>query len=721
MSSSLIYQYLSISIFLLFCSTTLQAQFPTNRGNNDFGGGFGQNGGLQQDSLNPFVETVDTFGVFYFLIDNPNELIPVEDTSLLNFHLYDPTRNRRVDYKTLGNFGSAHQPLLYESSTRQGFDVGYHQYDLYYIKPEQLQFNVLEKPYTNLFYSQGATQADGMFKGKFSRNFSDGFRFTIQSSSIRQLGTAEQYPNQQVENIAVGSGLWFDAPSDNYDGFLYFTSNSTQAQENGGLLALPTTDDEAPGGNTSQTASVLLPDNTGTRHVQRSIGLVQYFKLFQGKKQPETTPPTRKRVVNNVNSIQMDSIRIDSTQMDTTQMDSLRTDTLKRSRVQRTLPTSAVETNQRNRAFTAMHKVQFDNRIFKFADDFSAAGSAIITDRSNYYNDLFTDERGLRSFIRHNSLKNTFKLGTFRQSDEANAAEQDRLEVGLAHTIHLVEQGGQDTTLNNLFLTGRVDFRVLNSIQLRTSGHFGLLANAGDYKVRGDLDLDFGKIGTLAATFINQAYQPNLVQDQFFVTQQRVWNTDFRKTFETSIQGTYDIPSLNLSFTGAYHLINNYIYFDTLAMPQQLGEILNVVNFTAQHRLKIGILHFHNLIALQATSQEVFRTPSWFSKHSLFVQATLFKKALDFQLGVDLRMNETYFGTYYQPLVGQFQLYDQQQIEFFPAVDAFLNLKIKQVRLFVKTENLGNLIQPNQLYEQVATYGYPQFFLRFGLNWKLVN
>ncbi len=688
------HHYWILCFFCLTFSVTVQAQF-SNRGNNDLGGGFGQNTGFQQDSLGDYVESQDTFGVYYFYMDNPNEIVEVEDTSLLNFHLYDPTKNRRIDYKTLGNFGSAHQPLLYESEFRQGFDVGYHQYDLYYIKPEQLQFNVLEKPYTSVFYSQGSSQSDGMFKGKFSRNFSDGFRFTIQSSSIRQLGTAEQYPNQRVEDVAVGTGLWFDAPSENYDGFLYFTSNTTQAQENGGITTLPTSNDDAPGGNTAQTATVLLPNNTGTRYAQKSVGLLQHFELFQPKK---TTQRQRKKIM---------------TPSDTTQVD-----TLTQIEIQKDIPPDAVKGKVRNRVFTATHKVQFDNRIFKFADNFSSTDASVINARKAYYGDLFTDERGLRSFIRHNSLQNTLNLSTVRQS---NQSEQDRIEVGLMHKIHILEQGGQDSTLNNLFLKGRIDFSILKQVQLRTSGHLGLLANAGDYRVKGALDLDFGKIGNLSAIFISQAYQPNLVQDQFYVTQQKVWDTNFKKTFETSIQGEYEIPTLNLSFTGAYHLINNYIYFDTLAMPQQLEAPLSIINFTAQHHLKLGILHFRNLLALQVTTQDVFRTPNWFSKHSLFMETGLFKKALEFQLGVDFKINETYFGTYYQPLIGQFQLYNQQAIEFFPALDAFLNVRIKQVRIFVKTENLGNLIQPNKLYYQTARYAYPQFFLRMGLNWIFIN
>ncbi|NJK83703.1 MAG: putative porin [Saprospiraceae bacterium] len=472
-----------IAIVLMTCAHLLYAQFPSSR-DDDFNQGVRRPGEIrfERDTSQQEIEAVqDTFGVFYFFIDNPNQVFPWQDTTLLHLHQYDPTKKNDEAYRTLGNFGSAHQFINYQPSNRKGFDIGYHQYDAYYIQPEQLQFNLIAYPFSQVAYSKGATQSDGFFKGKFSRNFNDGFRFTIQAQTIRQLGVARQYPRQRLEQAAVGTGLWWDAPNGNYDGFLYFTSNSTQADENGGVISLPVVGDGAIGGINPQTATVFLPDGASTRHAQKTVGYLQQWKLFQN-----------------------DSI---------------------------------IKPAERN--FTATHQVEWKTSSYKFFDNFDADSEEL---RRAYYGDLFTDTRGLRVFIRHNTIQNTFQLSTFRkaatQSDEL-AAEKDRIQVGIAHHLHFIHQDGVDTTLNNLLLTGRIDFRLKNRIQLNTYGHLDFLDNRGDFQLRGDLMLDVGKIGQLSATFINQAYQPALVQDQFYVTQKQIWNNNFKKHLKPVYKASY--------------------------------------------------------------------------------------------------------------------------------------------------------------------------------------
>ncbi len=654
-----------ITLIIMTLANLVYAQFPSSR-DDDFNQGVRRPGEIRFDrdtSQQAIEEVQDTFGIFYFFIDNPDQIFPWQDTTLLELHQYDPTKKGQPTYSTLGNFGSAHQFLTYQPSTRQGFDVGYHQYDAYYIQPEQLQFNLIAFPFSQVAYSRGATQSDGFFKGKFSRNFSDGFRYTIQAQTIRQLGVARQYPRQRLEQAAVGTGLWWDAPSGNYDGFLYFTSNSTQTEENGGVITPPVVSDGAIGGVSPQTATVFLPDRASTRHAHKTVGYLQQLKLFQNDSIPK----------------------------------------------------------EGERNFTATHKIELQFNSYKFSDNFDVTSENA---RRAYYGDLLTDSRGIRVFIRHNMLQNTFQLSTFRkatqQKDEI-ATEKDRIQVGLTHKIHFVEQDGLDTVLNNLLLTGRIDFRLKNRIQLNTYGHLDFLDNRGDFRLRGDLLLNVGKIGQLSATFINQAYQPSLVQDQFYVAQRSVWNNSFKKTFETSLQGNLSLPSLKLTISGSNHLISNYIYFDTDAKPKQLDDLLNVVQISIQHQLKVGIIHFHNILTSQATNQAVFRTPNWFTKHSLFIESKLFKKVLEFQIGIDLRMNQNYLANYYQPLIGQFQLQENQEIAVYPMLDAFLNLKVNDLRFFLKTESLVNIFQPEKLYYEVAQYPYPLYYLRFGLDWRFVN
>ncbi|MBK7872732.1 MAG: hypothetical protein IPJ74_19660 [Saprospiraceae bacterium] len=99
-------------------------------------------------------EIPDTVGVFYFLADNPNQETPFSDSTLANFQQYDPVRQRSLDYMHLGNLGSAHQPIVFETTWRRGFDVGLHQFDLYMTPATQRRFYRLQKLYECLFYGR---------------------------------------------------------------------------------------------------------------------------------------------------------------------------------------------------------------------------------------------------------------------------------------------------------------------------------------------------------------------------------------------------------------------------------------------------------------------------------------------------------------------------------------------------------------------------------------
>ena len=83
----------------------------------------------------------DTFDFTYFFQDNPGQEYPFKDTLLNNnFQQYDPVREGKLDYANLGYLGSAHHQLTYQPLFRQGFDIGFHQFDLYKFQGATLPF-----------------------------------------------------------------------------------------------------------------------------------------------------------------------------------------------------------------------------------------------------------------------------------------------------------------------------------------------------------------------------------------------------------------------------------------------------------------------------------------------------------------------------------------------------------------------------------------------------
>lgn len=602
----------------------------------------------------------DTFGVFEFNAVNPLLEKPYSDSLLGNyFQQYDPTRHRDLDWMQLGILGSAHQPLAYQPQRRQGFDVGLHQYELYYTQAKDLHFYRLQKAYTNLSYTQGAEQADGYATAQFSRNFAKGLNYTLDYKRINQLGSTAQYPNQNNRHTAFATGLWWHSAKGRYDGFLAYAANTTDHEDNGGLETEPERGGEF---NSASSADVFL-DNARTRHARREWSYTQHY-----------------RVGGDVDS-----------------------------------------TGRQRRAYTLAHQFTYENSAYKYHDTYSIADTSFY----NRFPSLLNDERGVRYFLRHQRVENAFRISTFKlsASDKQNKArsQKDLFEVGLRQAYHRLRQEPGDTVINNLFLEGKAGFRPSERLDLQAEAQLGLLwGNAGDYRVSGVLFFDAGKLGRLSANLSNQLYSPTLMQSELLLNQRPVWDKDFKKTLETNLSVTYALPAWKFEVTGGYHLLNNLIYFDSLATPQQTGVPVSILQLVVKKDFRVWRLHLDNVLALQQASEDVVRLPQLFGKHS-FYYAGLWFKVLDVRLGVDLRYTTDYYANYYNPVIGQFQLQDRFNVPLYPALDAYFSMRVTKLRAFIKWENFSSTFITDRLFYLSPYYAQPSAGIRWGIKWRLVN
>lgn len=625
---------------------------PTGVEGNDQQGVFGS----QRESQ------PDTFGIFAFTVDNPNEERPFADTLLTEFQHYDPARNQPVDYRHLGILGSAAEPIRYLPRLRNGLDLGWHQYDLYRLTGHNMNYYRLERPYTILNYVQGSEQADGYLTARFSRNFADGLNFSIDYSRITQIGELDQYPNQHNRVTAVGAGLWFHSQNDRYDGFLSFTSNTVEQQDNGGVLTLPVLDGEF---ESPSSAEVFLTD-ARTRYAERELMYTHYYR-FGG-----------------------------------------RTDTLGRS----------------SRAFTLSHQFTYHSGAYKFYDAFALSDTnfyhwfpALLPEpRGNRY---FVQQRMVENSFRIS----TYQLADSRRQTTTGRTQRDLLQVGLTHRYNDIYLEPIDTTINNLLLTGQVGFRLGDRLRLQADGQLALLDQVGDWRVSGELTVDLGAVGELVLTANNQLYSPTLLQDRFFLSQQLVWDNAFRKTLESNIGGAYRFPRWDISVGGRYHLINNLIYFDTTGLPAQTGVPLSIAQLEVRKDFRLGAFHLDNTLVLQQASEDFIRLPTLFGTHSLYYAGRWFR-VLRVQFGLDARYMTAHRARYYNPVTGQFQLQDRQLVPFYPNVDGYVSLSVTRFRAFLKWENMTSMLQLNtgsELLYLTAYYPFPDAALRFGISWRMLD
>ena len=627
------------------------------------GTGFAQGGGLPtgfggipqgaagSGGTSNLTVVLDTSRISYHELRNPNLQFDFTDSTLADFQHFDPIRTaRRFDYASLGNLGSAHRQLVYQPEDEMGLRVGFHQFDLYRIRTEELRFYNITQAYTHAYYSQGSAQEDAYFKARFSRNFSGGLNLALDYRAINNVGG---YEYQKARDNSLGIGFWIKG-SPRYSSYLTYIGTTIQQQNPGGY--------DVPRDTTEVVDPInVLPLSSSRRsvtlHQHREAAYTQFFQIGRDS------------------------------------------------------------TGRRRRQFGAYHQLRFTSSNYKFSDTRPDA---------DFYDDrFFVDERGLRNFIAHNQLQNTFRLRTFRLNrNSTNTTERDILEFGLRHTYHRVREEQADSTANNLFATARIGFTLSDRLTLQTDGQLGLFANAGDYRLRGLLTLDFGKLGQLEAELINQLRAPSLVETRFFLTGRELWRNDFRKTLGTHLNGTYRLPQFDLALGVQYHLLSNYVYFDVDAIPQQITAPLNILQFVVEKNFQLGKIHLENQVVLQTTTQDVLRLPGFYGRHSLYWQGRIFRGgAMLFKSGFDARLVSSYRADRYLAPIGQFHLQNGTELAFQPLLDFFLTFKVDKFRFFVRMDNLLPYLTYDY-YELTTDYALPQGFetgLRLGVSWRFVD
>ncbi len=598
--------------------------------------------------------TRDTSEIIYFFAGKPSREFIFSDTTLGHYvHQYDPIRRRDWDYTHLGHLGSAHQPVVFSPLSRKGFDLGFHQYDLYQTKASDLPFYRITRPFTNLAYSQVSEQSNGYVETQFSRNFADGVNLSIDYKRINQLGTQTKYLRQDVQNTALAFGLWFEGPSKKYLGMLAFASNTIRQEDNGGIGSAPL---EVTGFRSPTSATIFL-QQAETRHALREVMYTHYLTLGGGQ---------------------------DSTRKE-------------------------------RRSYSVGHQISFESNNYKYFDVSNRLDSFV-------YKSLIGDPRGFRHALSYGKLANSFLLKSFKLAPGGDAkdvrSQKDLLEVSLTHSLYNIDQEAADSTVNTLFLNGLLNIALKDRLQLNAEAHFGLLDHVGDYRLTGQLLLNFEGLGSLELRATNQLTTPTLLETRFFINQQQTWNNDFSKTLSTTLEAAYIQPKIGLKATGRYHLLNNFIYRDTLGFPRQSGIPISVLQLILEENIKVGAFHLDNTLIFQSSSEDEIRLPALFAKHSIYYQSVWFR-FLNIRLGADLRWQTDYRGNYYHPLFGQFILQNREEAELYPSVDIYAAFRVTKFKAFFKIENITQSLIPERLF-YLNTY-YPHSIasgFRVGFQWR---
>ena len=602
----------------------------------------------------------DTFGIFNYLVDNPNRERAWRDSLLFGLQRYEPDRRAPFDYGTIGQTGGAAYRLRYEPDHRNGTETGLRQYDLYQVDGSNLPFYRLERAYTYLGHVRESQQEDNWTTAKFSRNFADGVNLMLDYTRISQQGTQDQYPNQSLRNTHVATGFTYRPAGARYSGYYSYAANTYEQLQNGGLVLESLLNSRENEIINLQTLESQLSE-TRLRHSYRELMVTQYLQ-FGGAR-----------------------------------------DTL---------------TGRDRRAFTLRHQARYDRRRYRVS---SVQRPTAVDSFFRRFPDLLVDPRGIRSQIDHTVLSNDIAFSTFRKgSSGANeSVQRDVVEAGLTHQFNRLFQD-RDSTVNHLLLHGKLGFRPNDRLSLIVNGQLNILGQIGDYRLTGEGELDLGRAGKLELRALNQLYRPDLTKQVYRLNGTTLWDNDFTQTLEVRLEGAYTLPLVKIKAGLAYSLLTNYVYFGTDGLPRQDGNANSIIQLTAERDLRINHLHVDNRVLFQQADQSVFRLPQLYGEHSVYYVGKWFG-VLNVNFGLDLRYSSGYQPYYYNPITQQFQLQEDQEVGFQYQIDPFFGLRVTRFRFFVKYIQLNTQWDPDRLFYLAASSPNPDAAVRLGITWRLLD
>ncbi len=598
------------------------------------------------------------------LLKDSTQTHPI-DTTLENFHQYNPLYQPKKPTIGLGSTGLAYRELLFNPSKTIGFDAGFHSLDAYLLNPDSVRYYRARTPYTELYYVNGKL-TEQTFKATHAQNIKPNLNFGANYNRVEGQGF---YLNQRANHLNADVFVWYETPGKRYNLLANAVFNTIKAGENGS-----TTNDNIFASNSLQKeAQVVRLSGGGADRPQQtwhrnSLFLKQFFYIG----------------------------RIDSLAKDN--------------------PAVAILPTQR-----VSHAITYITDKYKFyrneEDTFGAfpalpsgpftltRDSTRVTDLRNEINYSFYLRRKAVSFIK-NELK---------------------LDLGLQHDWYKYEQLDYKTGFQNITLKAGLGYRFSDRVNIDANlTQIAHGRSAGDYLYEAKTNFLLSKsIGRI----VLGAYLQNKSPEQMYERvnyQYQNWDLNFDRTKVNNLSFLYETPKLKLSAQADYFLITNYLYYketDLLKQiqPAQLNSNINLLKISLGKDFRLGKFNLENYIVYQKTDfQDVLRTPELYTFSSFYYDDTFFK-VLHANIGFDVRFNTPFKAPAYDINTGQFYN-DNNPVEYssYPLVDVWIKATLKRANLFLKYEYANQGLFSKGFYT-VTRYPMQDALLKYGVSWKFYN
>lgn len=299
--------------------------------------------------------------------------------------------------------------------------------------------------------------------------------------------------------------------------------------------------------------------------------------------------------------------------------------------------------------------------------------------------------------------------------------------------------------VNQLEVSGKWESPTIKNIKLQLEGAQTLTKTLPGTRVAAKLSYNPEKAGFYAEIegSVNQHY-PKLTA--------LIYQSNFRSynwnNFDSFSQESVTNASLSLRYKkiigikADYSILNNYTYFQSVpqaasgqpttpgtpsennveiieSKPYQYKSPLTFLKLRADNEFKLWKFGMQNTVIFQTVTANpnILNVPQITTRNSLYFFSDVFKKAMYLEVGVGLKYFTQYYADGYNPLIGDYYVQNRKLIGNFPIMDAFINMRVKQTRLFLIVEHFNSSFNET-IYYSAPRYPYRDLTIRFGIVWN---
>lgn len=327
---------------------------------------------------------------------------------------------------------------------------------------------------------------------------------------------------------------------------------------------------------------------------------------------------------------------------------------------------------------------------------------------------------GLRAFVEADFEQNRTQIMDTIYVPTKEEAPTLNLGLDTLRRVHnqaLVSVGGE------LFKRkGNTQYGVLGKVLLVGRDNRLAFDVSGDFstkiKLKDDLNLNISALGHIKSTI------PSYFTEHYY-SNHFIWENRFNNTWSARGYGEIAIPYkyCSIKLGAGWQGLKNYIYFDKKAMPTQDTEhFIQIINADLELNLSAWLLHWDTKVSFQYVNEpSVLPLPMLSAYSNFYFRHSFFKDDIfTVQVGVDCRYNTAYYANAYMPATGVFHLQDETLVGNYPLMNAYVNLHLKQFRVYLMCYNLsGAFMEPT--YFAVPNYPLNPIMFKFGLSWNFYD